>query len=75
MLLSPGGTAGGVAAGITTPLDVIKTRLQLQGVHSPQRYSTSAMVNFVPPSFGCPQLCVARIVRARSVACPYACVQ
>ena len=36
--LTAGGAAGGVAAAATTPLDVAKTRLQLEGVTSAARY-------------------------------------
>ena len=42
--LAAGGTAGGVSAAATTPLDVVKTRLQLEGVNSATRYKSTAVV-------------------------------
>lgn len=42
--LGAGGLAGGFAAAATNPLDVVKTRLQLEGVGSSTRYGTMAVV-------------------------------
>lgn len=42
--LSAGGLAGGCAAAVTNPLDVVKTRLQLEGVGSATKYRTTAVV-------------------------------
>ena len=43
--LIAGGTAGAAAAASTNPLDVVKTRLQLEGVNSATRYNTTSVVS------------------------------
>ncbi|MCO5564993.1 hypothetical protein L7F22_018663 [Adiantum nelumboides] len=43
MHLTAGGAAGALASIITTPLDVVKTRLQCQGVNGAERYGTSSI--------------------------------
>eukprot|EP00803_Ostreobium_quekettii_P000592 evm.model.scf_649.1 EVM.evm.TU.scf_649.1 scf_649:5955-12306(+) len=42
--LTAGAIAGGMAAGVTNPLDVVKTRLQTQGVTSATTYNRSAVI-------------------------------
>ncbi|KAI5076263.1 hypothetical protein GOP47_0008328 [Adiantum capillus-veneris] len=41
--LTAGGAAGALASIITTPLDVVKTRLQCQGVNGAERYGTNSI--------------------------------
>jgi Mitochondrial carrier protein len=43
--LTAGCAAGASAALLTNPLDVVKTRLQLEGVNSATRYGTTAVVS------------------------------
>lgn len=42
--VTAGSMAGASAALLTNPLDVVKTRLQLEGVNSATRYGTTAVV-------------------------------
>ena len=48
--LVAGGTAGGTAAALTNPLDMVKTRLQLEGVNSATKYGTTHVVSTDPSS-------------------------
>ncbi|KAI5078699.1 hypothetical protein GOP47_0006370 [Adiantum capillus-veneris] len=41
--LTAGGAAGALASIVTTPLDVVKTRLQCQGVNGAERFTTSSI--------------------------------
>lgn len=43
--LVAGGMAGGTAAALTNPLDMVKTRLQLEGVNSATKYGTTHVVS------------------------------
>eukprot|EP00252_Welwitschia_mirabilis_P026247 TRINITY_DN8522_c0_g1_i1.p1 TRINITY_DN8522_c0_g1~~TRINITY_DN8522_c0_g1_i1.p1 ORF type:complete len:331 (+),score=65.21 TRINITY_DN8522_c0_g1_i1:465-1457(+) len=43
--IAAGGAAGALASAVTTPLDVIKTRLQCQGVCGADRYNGSSILN------------------------------
>ncbi|GLJ37368.1 hypothetical protein SUGI_0758320 [Cryptomeria japonica] len=40
-----GGAAGALASAVTTPLDVVKTRLQCQGVCGAERFTSSSILN------------------------------
>ena len=42
--LTASGLAGGLSAGMRTPLDAVMTRLQLEGVNSATKYGTNAVV-------------------------------
>lgn len=42
--ITAGGAAGALASAVTTPLDVIKTRLQCQGVCGADRYANGSVL-------------------------------
>uniref|UniRef100_A0A0D6R3X2 Mitochondrial carrier protein n=1 Tax=Araucaria cunninghamii TaxID=56994 RepID=A0A0D6R3X2_ARACU len=43
--ITAGGAAGALASAVTTPLDVVKTRLQCQGVCGAERFTSSSILN------------------------------
>lgn len=45
--LTAGGAAGAVASIVTTPLDVVKTRLQCQGVNGAERFGSNSISDVV----------------------------
>jgi len=45
--IGAGGTAGALASAVTTPLDVVKTRLQCQGVCGADRFTNSSISDVV----------------------------
>ena len=65
--LVAGGLAGGVAAAVTTPFDVVKTRLQTQGVSSATQYGSTAVVRRQGEGEGWSGACrkIAFVVRGR----------
>ncbi|BBN14779.1 solute carrier family 25 (mitochondrial iron transporter), member 28/37 [Marchantia polymorpha subsp. ruderalis] len=45
MHITAGGAAGALASAVTTPLDVIKTRLQTQGICGAERFSSGSVLH------------------------------
>ncbi|KAL3692190.1 hypothetical protein R1sor_005841 [Riccia sorocarpa] len=45
MHITAGGAAGALASAVTTPLDVIKTRLQTQGIAGAERFSSGSVLH------------------------------